>query len=378
MSGFLQRRDVVPVVVLALLAAADCAANPSSVSPVPAALLGVATALPLLVRRRAPVAATLVLTAIVLVRAVAGAIPYPTTSTLPLLVFAVFAVVVHAARLRDGILAGAACLAGTIVGIATTTEEPIGPLDLLVVSVLIAAAGVGGGLVRRRAAETGRLREHGRAAEAAREAEAREAVAAERARIARELHDVLAHSVSIISVQAGAAERQALRDPERARAAVAQVRQTAHEAQADLVRLLEVLRGDAAVVSITQPGLEDLEGLVGQARAAGLPIDLEVDPALGAGVPDGVALAAYRIVQEALTNVRKHAGVVPTDVRLAAHGDGLHVDVVNVPGTGRGGGSGLGLIGMDERVRVHGGELRAGPDATGHWTVHAVLPMGAP
>ncbi len=368
--------ELLPVVGLAALTVLDAAVNPAPAPITVVAALGVLSALLLLWRRRLPVLVPLALGAIVFVRALVGAMPDQTTSTLPLLVVAVFSAAVHAPRLRDGALAGIVCLAGTLTAIGLTAEEPMNPLDLLVVSALLVGAIGGGALLRRRTAQTRSERERGRRALEQRERETTAAIAAERVRIARELHDVLAHSVSIISVQAGAAERQAERDPVRARAAVAQVRRTAEETRGDLVRLLDVLRDGAVGPAVAQPGLRDLERLVAEAAQAGLPVALELDPTLADRVPDGVALAAYRIVQEGLTNVRKHAGAAPTDVRVHRQGGALLVAVVNVPGAGRGGGSGLGLVGMDERVRVHGGDLRAGPDATGHWTVEAVLPIG--
>lgn len=370
------RGDLVPVAGLAALAIVDGAGNPTTSPAVVVALLGVLSACILLWRRALPIATPLALGAVIFGRALAGAVPDQTTSTLPMLVVAVASAAVHAPRLRDGLAGGAACLVGTLVAIGMTVKEPLDPLDVIVVSALMAAAGGGGALLRRRTAETRAERERSRAASHARDAESQAAVAEERARIARELHDVLAHSVSIISVQAGAAERLALRDLGRAREAVAQVRRTAEEARGDLVRLLDVLHDDApGAASSVQPGLGDLERLVTDARDAGLPVALRVDPGLGPVVPDGVALAAFRIVQESLTNVRKHAGAVPTDVRVAHTGEALQIAVANVPGQGRGGGSGLGLVGMDERVRVHGGDLRAGPDPTGRWVVEAVLPI---
>jgi len=369
------RGEVLPVLLVGALALQDAAFNPVDIPVGVAVVLAVANVLPLLWRRRRPVLAPVAVGALVLLRAALDAIPAQTTSTLPLLVVALFATAVHSPRLRDAAAAGAFCAVATVAGIALGSDEPANPADFVVVSVLLGAAWLVGVLVRRRTALTGQLRERGRAAERARDEEAQAAVAEERVRIARELHDVLAHSVSIISVQAGAAERQAPKDPERARAAVAQVRRTAEEVQGDLVRLLDVLRHPGADTLAPQPGLPELEDLVAQAREAGLPVTLRLDRSLAPEVPEGVALAAFRIVQEGLTNVRRHAGDVPTDVRVTAQGAGLRVEVVNLPGVSGGRGSGLGLVGMDERVRVHGGDLRTGPDATGRWVVDAVLPL---
>ena len=178
---------------------------------------------------------------------------------------------------------------------------------------------------------------------------AREAVSAERVRIARELHDVVAHSVSMIAVQAGAAEELVERDPAAAREHLSAVRKTAREALVEMRRLLGVLREDDATYA-PQPGLARVEDLIEDARG-----ERAHRAARGAraAVAPGIDLAAYRIVQEALTNVRKHAGEVATTVTVRYHPDGIDLEVVNAPGaTGNGGGSGHGIVGMRERARV--------------------------
>ena len=374
MSG-VTRNDRLLALGLGAWVALDCGLNPTPAPTVVAVVLGLVSVLPMLRRRAHPLEAALAVSALVVLRGAVGSIPEPTSSTLPLVVFAVFSAATYAVRPRDALVAVAACALATAVGISLSVEGPLDPLDFVVVPALLGGAFAAGLLIGRRTAETGALRASGRAALLARDEQARAAIADERARIARELHDVLAHSVSIISVQAGAAERQALKDPDRARAAVAQVRRTADEAQADLGRLLDVLRGTSDAPAGTPPGLLDLERLVAEARAAGHPVELRVERDDGSDVPDGVALAAYRIVQEALTNVRKHAGAVPTDVVLRGGGGELHVEVSNLPGEAAGGGTGLGLVGMGERVRIHGGRLHAGPDETGRWAVEATLPL---
>ena len=174
---------------------------------------------------------------------------------------------------------------------------------------------------------------------------AREAVAAERARVARELHDVVAHSVSIIAVQAGAAESLMDRDPERAREHIGAVRRTAGEALIEMRRLLGVLREDEAVYA-PQPTLGDLERLVGEVRATGVPVELVREGDDAGPLPAGIDLAAYRIVQEALTNVRRHAGAAPDAGRRAPRArrrrrGGGRTPRPTAPGEGPGGGHGL-------------------------------------
>jgi len=199
-------------------------------------------------------------------------------------------------------------------------------------------------------------------------------VAAERARIARELHDVVAHSVSIIAVQAGAAESLVERDPARAREHLGAVRRTAREALTEMRRLLDVLREDEPAYA-PQPTLATLAALVEETRRAGVPVEL-VREGSDDPLPPGVDLAAYRIVQEALTNVRRHAGSAPTRVRIRHAAGAVEVEVVNGPATspGEGPGGGRGLLGMRERVRLYGGSLDAGPE-DGGFAVRARLPV---
>jgi signal transduction histidine kinase len=183
--------------------------------------------------------------------------------------------------------------------------------------------------------------------------------------------------VSIIAVQAGAAEALAGRDDDRAREHMRSVRRTAHEALVELRRLGGVLREDEPVLA-PQPGLERLDELLADARAAGLPVELQVDgPARD--LPAGLDLAAYRIVQEGLTNVRRHAGAADTVVRVRYGDSALELEVVNAPGVGNGTGQGTGhgLIGMRERARLYGGTFDAGAAEDGGFRVRARLPLEA-
>ena len=182
----------------------------------------------------------------------------------------------------------------------------------------------------------------------------------ERARIARELHDVVAHSITVIAVQADAADAALRRDPARALEPLAVVRRTARDAMSEMRHLLELLRtDDAAVAMVPQPGLSRLGELADQLGRTGLPVrvDAHLD---GATVPPGVDLAAYRIVQEALTNVVRHAQASSAEVVVRGDRAGLSVQVRD---DGRGGpaaAGGHGLVGMRERVALYGGELEAG------------------
>jgi len=206
----------------------------------------------------------------------------------------------------------------------------------------------------------------------------RAAVAEERRRIARDLHDVVAHSVSVMTVQAGAARLLLDEEPKRAREPLLAVEETGRQALGEMRRLLGILRraeGKAALAP--QPGLARLDDLVAQARAGGLPVELTVEGERAA-LPPGVDLAAYRIVQEALTNARKHGGPARAHVALRYGREALELEVTNDGGASANDGSGgHGLVGMRERVALYGGELEAGPRASGGYAVRARLPVEA-
>jgi signal transduction histidine kinase len=208
-----------------------------------------------------------------------------------------------------------------------------------------------------------------------REEQARLAVAEERARIARELHDIVGHSVSVMTVQAAGVRSLLEPDQEREREALQVVEQTGREALAEMRRLVGVLRRpEEAPALAPQPSLEHLDKLVEQAREAGLPVVLRVegDPLQ---LPAGVDLTAYRLVQEGLTNAIKHANASHAEV-VVRYDDG-HVDLTVTDdgmGDGTGDSGGHGLVGMRERISVYGGELEAGPRPAGGYRLHARLP----
>jgi len=242
-------------------------------------------------------------------------------------------------------------------------------------SVLVVVAPVAvGRIVRREREQQRRLEDLTLHLERERERGARAAVAEERARIARELHDVVAHGVSVIAIQSDAAEAALERDPSLAGPPLRAIRGSARDALTEMRRLLGVLRSDEDGSETTpQPGLAQLPELVAR---AGVPVTFEVsgEPR---SLPAGIDISAYRIVQEALTNVHKHAGAVPTTVRVAWSDGSLLLEVRDEgPGINGNGSSdgGHGLIGMRERVRLLGGELHTGPAAGGGFEVRAVLP----
>jgi signal transduction histidine kinase len=211
-----------------------------------------------------------------------------------------------------------------------------------------------------------------------RDAEARAAVAEERARIARELHDIVGHSVSVMTVQASAVRRLLRADQEREREALITVEETGRAALAEMRRLVGVLRRpEEAPALVPQPSLGHVEKLVEQTREAGLPTVLRVEGE-AAELPQGIDLTAYRLVQEGLTNAVKHANA--TQAEVVVRYDNGSVELVvrdNGTGEGNGDGSGHGLVGMRERVAVCGGELAAGPRAGGGYELRARLPVTA-
>ena len=226
------------------------------------------------------------------------------------------------------------------------------------------------------------LEERAVLAEAGREEEARRAVTAERTRIARELHDVVAHSVSVMVVQAGAARRVLDKEPDRASEAMASIESTGRQSLNELRRLLGMLReaDGTATGRVPQPSIEHVDVLLAQTRDAGLPVTFEVEGEPRSLAP-GVDLSAYRIVQEALTNAIKHAGPAHAEVRLCygtdtlelvVSDDGRGADCDEVEGNGT---SGHGIVGMRERVSLFGGDLQVGNRPGGGFTVRATLPL---
>jgi len=381
---------------------------------IPAAL---ATAVPLVARRRFPLTVFLVVVAAALVTE-----SHTTDVTVLVIVIAGYSAAVHS-RFRGAALLTLAP-AGIIVawqfwraspaspfdaikvfprripgviGIVKTSpglaglQYAIGPLRVAGLLVLVSLASIAivgavvyaGDRIRRLQSEH--------------EAATRRALRLERARIASELHDVVTHNVSVMIVQAGAARQVLSESPDDARAALLAVEASGRAAMTELRHLLGLLSPPAALGTGAgadsdmaeselqpQPGLEQLQPLIDRVTAAGLPVELHVSGGLH-DLPPGLDLAAFRIVQEALTNVIKHAGQVPTTVRLDLSATELVVDIANAgrlasaawqvakPAVPSGGGRGL--IGLRERIALYGGELDAAPRPCGGWRVRARFPV---
>jgi signal transduction histidine kinase len=267
-------------------------------------------------------------------------------------------------ELRQALAGGAISLA-TVYWVSSRTGNNTTVGDYIGTTILFVVAWLAGFLLSSR----------GRAA---REAEARAARAAadERARLARELHDIVGHGVSVMTIQASAVRRLLRPDQEREREALLIVEQTGREALAEMRRLVGVLRRpEEAPALAPQPGLEHVAKLVEQAREAGLSTELRVEGD-AVELPAGIDLTAYRLVQEGLTNTLKHANATRGEV-LIRYQNGRVELVVRDNGSSRvsGGGGGHGLVGIRERVAVVGGELHAGPRRGGGYELRAQLPV---
>ena len=355
------------------------------VPPAVALLFKLAMAAPVAVRRRYPVgafAAVLVVGGLEVLTS-----PRPFGSDLAVIVL-LYTVAAYRPR-SISVPALVVCLAGSLVAIAVWAPTHVVHSWWSFAGVAAVFAGpallawlLGDSMQWRRGYYRG-LEERAARLERERDAQAQIAVAAERSRIARELHDVVAHHVSVMVVQADGAAFAIETSPARALEALTAISRTGRQALTEMRRLLGVLRSavDNSAELEPQPGVEQLAGLLEQARASGLPVSFAVQ-GVPRPLPAGAALAAYRIVQESLTNARKHGGpTVTAAVTLRFCEEQL---VIKVTDDGRrppeapvhGDGQGHGLIGMRERVEIYGGSVSAGPWPSG-WRVQATLPLPA-
>jgi signal transduction histidine kinase len=339
-------------------------------------VLALIIAPPLLLRRRFPFGAPLAVGAGVVIASFAdnSLVPF---DIIPFL--AGCAAVFLLAQLRDPRQAVAGLAMAVGVEAIVVRNDPRGQIGQLVfTSLVFAVVWVVGFTLGRKFAEADEARERAARAEREREERARAAVADERARIARELHDVVGHSVSVMTVQASGVRRLLRPEQEREREALLIVERTGREALAEMRRMVGVLRRpEEAPALAPQPSLEHLDRLVEQARESGLPVELHVEGD-ARELPAGVDLTAYRLVQEGLTNALKHANASRAEV-LVRYGEG-QVEVAvsdDGNGVGNGEGGGHGLVGMRERVSVYGGELDAGPQPGGGYRLRAILPVTA-
>lgn len=282
------------------------------------------------------------------------------------LLLAVYSAATHTSGRRTLIAGG--MTVGLYVGIIASSGG-ITADNLVFSSLLLGAPWAAGRAVRQRRLNDRELEIEKERASAA--------IVEERARIARELHDMVAHSISVMVLQARGGRRVLQSDPADAYDAFAVIESTGQQALDEMRRLVGMLRSsDEGLPLAPQPSLKELGPLVEQARAAGLPVDVAVEGE-PRDLPPGVDLSAYRIVQEALTNALTHAGPARARVVLRYGADELELEISDDgPGIGEDSGSGYGLVGMRERVAVYGGELQAGRRPEGGYALRVRLPLG--
>ncbi len=338
-------------------------------------LLIVLGTLPLVLRSRAPMAVLLFTVTAVVTLSVSGY----SEGVLPVWVL-LMALTVGSKCSLPRVVVSAAVIAVELVILLAFAGHGFGAGDFVVQIALFSTAFAVGSSIQSRRLRIVALEQRSEALEASRAEEARRAVVDERLRIAQELHDVVAHTMGVIAVQAGTGAHVIDSDPVEAKRALENIAATSRSSLAELRRLLGVLRDpDGERVYAPAPGLADLDRLVADVGAAGLPVELVVDGEAD-GMAQGAELAAYRIVQEALTNALKHAGPARATVRLHFEPGALRIEVADDGrGAAAGGfaaGTGHGLVGMRERVAVYGGSLHAGPQPGGGFRVCALLPFG--
>jgi len=380
--------DVTLAVALAALAAITGVAlvTPRAQMPPPStaviAAWAVALAAPLVLRRRWPLLVLAVTTlhftrywAVGQVNEIASWV---------ILGVAVYSAAAYADRRRARWMCGACLLWLIGSGVVLSARAgPIGAVEVAAIAMFDALpfllAWPLGAMMRRLREYRVVLEDRNRQLDQEREVNARRAVLEERVRIARELHDVVAHHVSVMGVQAGVARRLFDRDPPEAVAAIGSVETASRQAIADLQQLVGVLRRQEEGDDLApQPSLQRLPELVEHMRQTGLPVKLTTtgEPQQ---LPAGVELSAYRIIQEALTNTLKHAGPAQAAVTVRYDNGAVEVEVVDDgqgPPPARQGTGGKGLVGMQERVRLYGGRLEAGARPGGGFRVYAVLRSG--
>jgi signal transduction histidine kinase len=331
---------------------------------------------PLLWRRSHPSLVLLLVAAAFGARVLLGFNPGIAALGLLVAMFSVAAYEVRARRMFFLVIAGLGFVAGFVLFGVTGNPRSFA---VTVPSLFFVAAWLIGDYLRTRRAYVAELEERAARLERDRDQDRRLAADDERTRIARELHDVVAHDVSVIAIQAGAARAVQATRPQAAVQALGLIETTARGTLIELNRLLGVLRASngATPDRSPQPGIDQLAILVEQLRSAGIEVDARVEGE-ARPLPPGVDLSAYRIVQEAATNVLKHARAGRVDIRVRYSETMLALDVHD-DGAGDGAdpaaSSGHGLIGMRERVALFGGELRAGRDPAGGFSVHARLPL---
>jgi signal transduction histidine kinase len=361
-------RDALLPAAVAVLGTVELAIIQVPGWPVGAAIQVVACSL-LVFRRRFPLAAPTLAMIMALLLPWFGPPLDEASAPIVIAVVAVYAL----ARWNPGLrgLIGLALIAGGLAAdylLVDAREHSFS--DVVFVSALLIPPYVFGRLTRRLAEQAEQLTRQQHELEQA-------AIRSERDRIARELHDVIAHTLSAMVVQTAAAQDLIHADPAKAEKLLGNVAKVGREALSETTQLLHVVRDmDDEMRLRPAPGLDQLPDLVDQFRASGLVVDLEVDNDLPA-LSSGADMSAYRVVQEALTNALKYAPDAKVRLRLHRCADGLRIVASNAASETRTSGSGLGLVGMGERLDLLGGRLEHGPTADGRYEISAIVPVGA-
>jgi signal transduction histidine kinase len=329
--------------------------------------------LPLVLRRRYPVSVLVVTTA---ATALYEIVPNPPALTMLGMLVALYTLGTLVDRRRLAVWGGAAALVMLVASQPDLASEGFWT-DMVRMLAVVVAAALLGDATRNRRAYVAEVEQRAVEAELTREEEARRRVDEERLRIARELHDVTAHSLSVIAVQSGAAAHVLDTDPAEARRSLVAIRETSRSALQELRSMLGVLRRseDADELPLAPaPGLARLGDLVRPLEEAGLSVDVVTEGDV-ADVPALVDASAYRIVQEALTNVLRHAGKAHATIAVRREPDALTIEVTDDGAGGPAGDEGHGIAGMRERAQALGGSLAVGPIEGGGWRVSARLPV---
>ena len=337
------------------------------------AALNVVVTLPLALRRSRPLAAFVV--------QVAGVFAASSALTMVSLVALLIGAASMAGAARRPVIALGILTVVSAALAASFAEDAPGIPSSFVPFVLLLPVGLAGITLRAARLRAQAYQQRAEALDREHDQATRTAVAKERARIARELHDVVSHHVSVMTIQAGAAAKVLDSNPDLARGAMVAVESSGRETMAELRQLLGVLspsadEGGASAALAPQPGLAEIPGLVESVRAAGQPVRVSVPD--GLALPIAVGLAAYRVVQEALTNALRYAPGARTSVAIEVDGESLVVDVSNEAPSSpapSGTGPGSGLVGLAERVRLNGGSLAARPMVGGGFVVRARMPL---
>ena len=335
-------------------------------------LLTIGVAVPYYFRRHAPLAVLLISEVCVVALTIGD---YRTGAAPAVLLVGLYTVAAWC-DVRDRAIGAGAMVIGLVV-VAVVGIPGVSGVASAQIFVPFTAAYLFGSTMRNRRLYLEQLEARSRALERERDEETRRALAEERLRIAQELHDVVAHSMGVIAVQAGMGAHVIDSEPGEAKKALEAILQTSRSNLGEMRRMLGVLREDEGTSYVPAPGLADLDRLVRDVASAGLHAQVRVE-GISTELPPGVDFTAYRIVQEALTNVLKHAGPATATVIIGYEGTALRLEILDdgCGVNGRATPGGHGLVGMRERVGVYGGSFEAGPRIVGGFRVAVRLPYG--